>query len=90
MWVKEDLQKYTNFIKEQWVKWHWAKLLKEWDIVERKVKNSFWEVLEIISWELLEILVDFNWNQKWFTKRIKVSGYEEEFNPKKFRKVKND
>ncbi len=44
-------------------------------------------VIESISWELLEILVDFDWNQKWFTKRIKISWYEEEFNPKKFKKI---
>lgn len=87
MWAKEDLQKHTNFIKEQWVKWYRAKLLKEWDVIERKIKNSSWEVVETISWELLEILVDFDWNQKWFTKRIKISWYDEEFNPKKFKKV---
>jgi len=87
MWAKEDLQRRTDFIKENGVKWYGAKLLKEWDIVERKFKDTTWEIVKVVVWELVEILVGFNGNQKWFTKSIRIAWYDEEFNPKKFRKV---
>ena len=91
MSAEQDLQNRTNFLQQEWIKWYNAQLLKEWDIVERKFKNSEWKVVRVVSWELLEIFVDFNWNQKWFIKCIKIEWYEDElFNPKKFRKVNND
>jgi len=89
MSVEQDLQKRTEVLKREWVKWYKSVFLKEWYIVEREFKNSNWEIVKVVSWELLEIFVDFNWNQKWFTKSIKIEGYEWEFNPKKFKKINN-
>jgi len=81
MWAEKDLAKDLEKVKSMWVGYY---KLKEWEYIIRAFKTPSWKIDRVVSWVLEEILVEFNWNDRQFVKRIKVEGYDEVFSVKKF------
>jgi len=79
-----DLYKNTQKIRKDWLGYY---RFKEWEHVIRTYKTPNWSVKRTVSWVIKEILVEFNWNDRFFVKRMKISWYDDEvFSPKKFKK----
>ena len=77
--LKVDLEK----VKKEWIGYY---KLKEWEHIIRTYKDPDGSVEKIVSWVLEEIIVEFNWNDRLFVKRMKISWYDDIFSPKKFKR----
>lgn len=81
-----NLGGFPERFKEQGVFAHNKELIKVGDMVETlvDVKGG---IPKGVKAKIVDIIVEPSANERGFYKRIKLEGFDGEFNPKKFRKI---
>jgi len=78
---EKDLKNFEKKTKQRWI---WYYKLKEWEHIIRVFKNPDWSIKKVVSGILKEIIVNFNGNDRFFIKEIKVNW--EVYSVKKFKR----
>ena len=82
-----NLGDFPEQFREKGVFVHYHEIVQVGDIVEA-IKNIFnGEVPKGTRSEIIEIIIKPRANERGFLKRIKIEGYDGEYNPKKFKKI---
>jgi hypothetical protein len=75
--------------RQEGIKAHYSELVRTGDIVEAIRDIGGGEISRGMKAKIIEVVVTPNLNGKrGFTKRIRLEGFEGDFNPQRFKKVK--